>query len=75
MDEPYRPQARMYFDARKLTADGMVVHNVCRMVRGVVELKRYLVRTVTAGDVALPEGQDCWTPLTFSKAADTLMGL
>lgn len=75
INEPYQPQARMYFDAHRMTRDGIVTHNVCRMVLDSVDLKSYLIRTVTAADLSLPEGQTFWTPLTFAQAADKLMGL
>ena len=75
INEPYQPQARMYFDAHKMTRDGIVTRNVCRMVLDSVSLERYLIRTVTAADLQLAEGQSFWTPLTFTQAADKLMGL
>lgn len=75
VNEPYQPQVRLYFDAHKMTCDGIVIRNVCRMVYEAVDLKKYLIRAVTAADLSLPAEQVFWTPLTFSQAADRLMGL
>lgn len=75
IDEPYQPQARLYFNAHRMTLDGIVIRNVCRMVYDSVDLNKYLVRVVTADDMKLPDGQAFWTPQTFAQAADRLMGL
>ncbi len=69
----YTPQARLYFNGYKMISDGLIVRSVAPMAYGSVSLEKYLVRTVTAKDVALPDGDTCWTPYTFSKAADELM--
>lgn len=70
---PYMPQARLYFDGYKMVLNGLIVRNVASMVFGSVSLKSYLVKTVTSGDLTLPDGDSYWTPLSFSKAADEFM--
>ena len=70
VDAPYRPQARMYFDGHRLVRDGLLVRDVSRKVADHLPLDPYLVRTVLADDLTLPEGMKSWTPATFSAAAD-----
>jgi len=71
---PYEPQARMYFDAHKIIKDGLAVRDGTHIfkVYEALPLEGYLLRTVFAGDVALPSGEKNWTPLLFSEAADAL---
>jgi len=69
---PYQPQARMYFDARKIIADGLAVRDGTHTIKvyGALPLEGYLLRTVFAGDVALPTGEEHWTPVLFTEAAN-----
>jgi len=71
---PYEPQARMYFDARKMIEDGLAVRDGAHVlkVHGALPLEGYLLRTVFAGDVVLPDGAECWTPTLFTEAANAL---
>ena len=69
----YTPQARMYFDCYKIIHDGIMVRDVGRKVYDNVSLSKYLIKTVFQSDVNLPDGQDYWTPLSFSSEADKLM--
>lgn len=69
MDENavYRPGARLYLNARKLAADGLLVRDGChRMARGRIPLDTYLIKAVTASDVPA----DADTPAKFADAAD-----
>jgi len=63
----------MYFDCFKIIKDGIMVRDVGRKVYDNVSLNKYLVKTVFQSDVNLPDGQDYWTPLSFSSEADKLM--
>jgi len=71
-DMPYHPQARMYFDAHKIIADGLATRDGSHWVkvRGTLPLKPYLVLTVCANDVELPPGEPRWTPRLFAAQAD-----
>lgn len=69
-DAPYAPQARMYFDGHRMVRDGIITRAATSMVYDHVPLEKYLVKTVTAADVALPEEAAHWTPATFAAAAD-----
>ncbi|MDR2686348.1 MAG: hypothetical protein LBB75_01225 [Oscillospiraceae bacterium] len=71
---PYEPQARMYFDAKKVIEDGLAVRDGTHIfkVYGALPLEGYLLRTVRAGDVELPPGKVHWTPALFAEAADAL---
>ena len=71
---PYEPQARMYFDARKIIEDGLAVRDGGHSLKvyGALPLEGYLLRTVLAGDVALPPGAVHWTPTLFTEAANAL---
>jgi len=73
-DIPYQPQARMYFDARKIIADGLAVRDGTHTLKvyGALPLEGYLLRTVFADDVALPPGTESWTPTLFAEAANAL---
>lgn len=73
VDAPYTPQARLYFDGHRLVRDGLLVRDVRRKVAGHLPLDPYLVRTVFADDLTLPEDMESWTPATFSAAADAAM--
>jgi len=70
---PYTPQARLYFDGHKMVSDGIIIRNAAIMVFDSVSLEKYLLKTVTADDLQLPNGDSFWTPFSFSKAADDLM--
>jgi len=74
LNAPYEPQARMYFDAHKIIKDGLAVRDGTHIfkVYGALPLEGYLLRTVFAGDVELPDGAAHWTPLLFAEAADEL---
>lgn len=73
-DAPYEPQARMYFDARKIIADGLAVRDGTHSLKvyGALPLAGYLLRTVFADDVTLPAGAEHWTPTLFTEAANAL---
>jgi len=68
----YVPQARMYFDAHRIIANGLAVRDGVHdlKVRDTLPLEPYLVRTIFAEDVALPPGEPHWTPKNFSAQAD-----
>ena len=70
----YEPQARMYFDAHKIIADGLALRDGTHTIKvyGALPLEGYLLRTVFAGDVALPAGEMYWTPTLFTEAANAL---
>jgi len=72
LNAPYQPQARMYFDAHKIIKDGLAVRDGTHIfkVYGALPLEGYLLRTVFAGDVTLPPGEEHWTPALFAEAAD-----
>jgi len=68
----YTPQARMFFDAHRIIADGLAVRDGVHAlkVHGALPLEPYLLLTVFAGDVALPPGQPHWTPSLFTAQAN-----
>ena len=70
MHAPYVPQVRLYFDGHKVVRDGLMVRCVAPMVFDSLPLEGYLIKAVVASDLRLPEGESCWTPLSFSAAAD-----
>ena len=71
-DTPYTPQARMYFDAHKIIADGLAVRDGAHTLKvyDMLPLEPYLLVTVFAETVALPPGEPHWTPALFSAQAD-----
>lgn len=71
---PYEPQARMYFGAHNIIADGLAVRDGGHTIKvhGALPLEGYLLRTVLAGDVELPPDKNHWTPALFAEAADAL---
>jgi len=71
-EAPYTPQARMYFNARKMIADGKAVRDGVHFlkVHEVLHLPDYKLLTVFENDVALPAGKEYWTPASFSAAAN-----
>jgi len=73
-DVPYQPQARMYFDARKIIADCLAVRDGTHTLKvyGTLPLEGYLLRAIFATDVALPDGAEHWTPALFTEAANAL---
>jgi len=73
-DAKYRPQARMYFDAHKIFADGLAVRDGAHELKvyDALKLSGYLLLTVRAGDAALPDGARYWTPKLFAREADKL---
>ena len=73
INAPYIPQARMYFDGHKMIRDGIVVRDIGRKVYDHVPIDKYLLKTVFAADLILPDGNDHWTPLSFSTEADKYM--
>jgi hypothetical protein len=74
LNAPYQPQARMYFDAHKMIKDGLAVRDGTHIfkVYEALPLEGYLLRTVLAGDVSLPDGAEHWTPTLFTEAANAL---
>ena len=69
---PYTPQARMYFDVRKMIKDGLVVRDGIHLAKvfDILPLNDYLLKTVFEKDVTLPEGEAFWTPDLFKKCAN-----
>jgi hypothetical protein len=72
MHSAYEPQARMYFDAAKITKDGLNVRDGLHGLKVFdnLPLEPYLIMTVFSKDVNLPEGEKKWTPALFTKAAN-----
>ncbi|MCL2594044.1 MAG: hypothetical protein FWD83_00765 [Promicromonosporaceae bacterium] len=71
-DAEYEPQARMYFDAKRIIADGLAVRDGVHTIKvhDALELSKYLLQTVFGADLPLSDGKTKWTPATFTKAAD-----
>lgn len=71
-ESPYTPQARMYFDARRIIADGLAVRDGVHFlkVHNELDLSQYLLLTVFEKDVKMPDGKNYWTPTSFTKAAN-----
>jgi hypothetical protein len=71
-DAPYIPQARMYFDARKIIEDGLAVRDGVHFLKvyDMLSLSDYLLLTVFENNVKLPEGKEYWTPTVFTEAAN-----
>jgi hypothetical protein len=74
INAPYQPQARMYFDARKIIEDGLAVRDGTHSLKvfGALPLEGYHLRTIFAEDVTLPPGKEHWTPALFTEAANAL---
>jgi hypothetical protein len=70
---PYQPQARLYFDAHRIIADGFAVRDGAHVlkVHGQLPLEGYWLQTVLASDIPLPAGNEHWTPALFGAAANT----
>ena len=68
----YTPQARMYFDARRMIEGGLTVRDGAHFlkVHDALPLEGYLLLSVFAEDVALPLGDAYWTPTNFTKQAN-----
>lgn len=71
-EAPYTPQARMYFDARKIIADGLAVRDGVHFLKvyDMLSLSDYLLLTVFVENVKLPVGKEYWTPTSFTAAAN-----
>ena len=69
---PYTPQARMYFNARKIFADGLAVRDGAHYLKVYdnLDISKYLLLTVFEKDVERPNGKDYWTPTSFTAAAN-----
>lgn len=69
---PYTPQVRMYFDAHKIINDGLVIRDGVHHLKvfDTLPLEEYLLLSVFEKDVALPSGEEYWTPASFTKAAN-----
>lgn len=66
---PYRPGARLYFDAAALAHDGLLIRDGCHIkVRDRLPLEPYLLWTATGA--ALCGGDGVSTPAAFSALAD-----
>ena len=70
VDVAYVPQARMYFDAHRIIRDGLFVRDAGYKVHDHLPLAPYLVHTVKADDLVLPESHVYWTPALFARQAD-----
>jgi hypothetical protein len=73
LNAPYLPQARLYFDGLKMVSDGLIVRNVASMVFDSLPLEPYLLKTVVADNLQIPDGNPEWTPFSFAKCADDFM--
>ncbi|MDR1465636.1 MAG: hypothetical protein LBJ11_10125 [Oscillospiraceae bacterium] len=73
-DAPYRPQARLYFDARKIITDGLAVRDGVHTlkVRDLLPLAGYLLKVIRAENVTLPSGAASWMPAIFTTAANEI---
>ena len=71
MDEnaEYLTGARLYFDAKRMAEDGLLVRDGCHLkVRGTLPLKPYLIWAATWDTVGLKSPIS--TPKVFSEQAD-----
>lgn len=65
----YSPGARLYFDAERIAADGLLIRDGCHLkVKDCLPLEPYLIYTATAESVGLKNGLS--TPKEFSELAD-----
>ncbi len=65
----YVPGARMYFDAQKIAAAGLLVRDGCHLkVKSELPLSPYLIFAATADSIGL--GKATSTPLEFATKAD-----
>ncbi len=73
MDEnsEYIPGARLYFDANKVAADGLLIRDGCHLkVKNELLLSPYLIFTATKESVGLSKSSS--TPKEFSEMSDKL---
>lgn len=69
IDSKYIPGARMYFDARKIAKDGLLVRDGCHLkVKSELPLSPYLIFAATTDSISL--GKRISTPKEFSTKAD-----
>lgn len=65
----YTPGARLYFDAEKIAADGLLIRDGCHLkVKDRLPIKPYLIYVATAESVGF--GNNLSTPKEFSEKAD-----
>lgn len=68
-DQTYIPGVRLYLDARKLAANGLLIRDgVHTKVKDKISLKTYLLDYITADHF----DKRVWTPYTFTQAANDL---
>ncbi|OEF98958.1 hypothetical protein BHF71_10550 [Vulcanibacillus modesticaldus] len=70
INHPYIPGARIYFDSKKIAKDGLLVRDCLHLkVKDRLPLEPYMIWAATSENIKHPE--EGWTPLTFSKIADS----
>jgi GrpB-like predicted nucleotidyltransferase (UPF0157 family) len=71
-ESSYTPQARMYFDAKRIIADGLAVRDGVHFLKvyNKLDISKYLLLTVFEKDVPLPNDKNYWTPTSFTEAAN-----
>ncbi len=71
INDEYIPGARLYFDAEKIAADGLLIRDGCHLkVKSELPLTPYMIFTATAESVGI--GKVLSTPKEFSKKADNM---
>lgn len=71
INEPYTPGARIYLDACKIAKDGLLVRDGLHLkVKDTLSLAPYMLWVATTDNVKNPDEE--WTPLNFSKLADSI---
>ncbi len=69
INDEYTPGARLYFDAEKIAADGLLIRDGCHLkVKNELPLTPYLLFTATAENTGFKNGTS--TPKEFSQKAD-----
>lgn len=69
VNSPYSPGARLYVDAEKIAADGLLIRDGCHLkVKDCLPLNPYLIYVATAESIGLDNKLS--TPKEFSEKAD-----
>lgn len=73
-DVPYSPGVRLYFDNRKIVADGRCTRDGIHTTKvfRTLPLQGYLLLSVGTADLRQCGDTTSWTPRTFAQAADQL---
>lgn len=70
MDRPYKPGARLYFDAKKIANDGLLVRDGAHIkVKDKLNIENYLICSITLETMGLNYNNEI-SPRTFANESD-----